>query len=157
MNSFIFCIAFNFLTISGTIQLYDKNLKTFCSNADNLINISKQNDIDPFVYASLIYYESRWTNNLRSTAGACGLSQVIPKYIKNTTCQDLMNPKISLKVGAQALSYWKKHSKGSIEKALKCYSTGYKCSYTSYSKRIINLSHAIKKQYNKINNIIRSH
>jgi soluble lytic murein transglycosylase-like protein len=147
MNSFVFCIAFNFLSISNKIDIYDYQLSNLCQNADELINISQQNNIDPFVYASLIYYESRWTPNLKSPKGACGLSQVIPKYVKGVNCKDLMDPKISLKIGAKALSYWKKHSKGSISKALKCYSTGYKCNYGAYSKRIMSLSKKVKKQY----------
>ena len=147
INSFILCISFNFLSISNSIDIKSSGLSTLCQNANYLNQIYEEYKIDPFIYSSLIYYESRWEPNLKSHAGACGLSQVLHKYVKGVSCKDLFDPKSSMLYGAKNLSYWKKYKKGSISKALKCYSTGYKCSYSSYSRRIIKLSKLIKNQY----------
>jgi soluble lytic murein transglycosylase-like protein len=150
INGFILCMSFNFLSISNSIDINTQGLTTLCNNAEYLNKMYKDYQIDPFVYSSLIYYESRWQPNLKSNAGACGLSQVLHKYLKGISCKDLFDPKVSILYGAKSLSYWKKYKKNSIRKALKCYSTGYKCSYSSYSRRIIKLSKLIKHQYETI-------
>lgn len=150
INGFLLCISFNFLSISNTIDIKEEGLQTLCNNAHHLNEIKNKYNIDPFIYASLIYYESRWQPKVRSHAGACGLSQVLHKYIKGVSCEDLFEPETALFHGAKNLAYWKKYKDGSISNALKCYSTGYKCSYSSYSKRILLLSKKIRNQYNQI-------
>lgn len=143
-------MSFNFLSISNVIDIKSEGLSTLCANAHYLNETYQEYDIDPFVYASLIYYESRWQPKVKSPVGACGLSQVMHKYAKGISCKDLYEPETALLQGAKNLAYWKNYKKGSIAKALKCYSTGYKCSYSSYSKRILKLSKRIRRQYNQI-------
>lgn len=157
MNSLLLCLTFNFLTISQSIDITESGLHTVCENAEHLIETSTEFNIDPFVYASLIYNESRWLPNLTSPVGACGLSQVMPKYIKGVNCNDLFVPKTSIYHGAKNLKYWVSYKNGSIKKALQCYATGYKCKYPSYAKRVLNLSKKLKNQYNQLKDRMKEH
>lgn len=158
MNSFALCIAFNFLLIQGNIYVKDSALKTMCSNAKYIISKSKQFNIDPFVLTALIYHESRWQKDATGTAGDCGLAQTLHKYIPNTTCKDLHNPKIAIHHGAKFLNtfknYLKVKSKPHAPKDyLKCYPSGYKCACTrcnQYSNKIMKLANKIKQKYIKI-------
>ena len=111
MNSFALCIAFNFLLSQGTIHVKDSSLKTMCANAQTVISESKNFNIDPFILTSLIYHESRWEKNANGPTGDCGLSQVLHKYIPNTTCKDLHNPKLAIYHGARLLNIFRNYLK----------------------------------------------
>jgi hypothetical protein len=158
MNSFALCIAFNFLLSQGSIYVKDSALKTMCSNAKTVIVESQRFDIDPFVLTSLIYHESRWQRDATGPTGDCGLAQNLHKYIPNTTCKDLHNPKVGIHHGAKFLSafktYLKRNSKPHSPKDyLKCYPSGYRCACTrcnQYSRKVMNLANKIKEKYTKI-------
>ena len=73
----------------------------------------KQNDIKPEVFLGLIMTESMWNHKVVSYAGACGLTQVLPKYSKkyggkdrNLTCDELKDPVTSIQTGGRILNYW---------------------------------------------------
>jgi soluble lytic murein transglycosylase-like protein len=149
IDGFVLCLAFNFLSIQNQIDLTNLGLRTVCKNSHYLADIQKEYNINPFVYAALIYNESRWIPTAISHKGACGLTQVLPKYTKNN-CNELKDPHTSMREGAKKLAYWKKYKKGSIFKALNCYSSGYKCNNPAYSKRVLKISKRLKKQYNRI-------
>jgi len=149
IDGFVLCLAFNFLSLNNQIDIKDSGIRNACKNSHHLATVSQEYNIDPFVYAALIYNESRWVPDLVSPAGACGLTQVLHKYVK-PTCNQLKEPETSIIYGAKSLSYWKKYKKGSMFKALNCYSSGYKCNNPAYSRRILKISKKLKKQYNII-------
>ena len=86
---------------------------------------------------SLIHYESRWTPNTVSRSGACGLTQVIPRYTKNPkqNCRQLKDPQTSIETGTRTLRRWiNKYGKGNLSKGLCGYNAGYTCG-RRYNKR----------------------
>ena len=99
---------------AAVIALGMHNADNACKHMETVVEASKQYDVDPALMVALIYVESRWTDNAKSNAGACGLTQVIPKWTggkatggKKYTCSQLQqNPKLSIEVGTQIYSWW---------------------------------------------------
>jgi len=84
---------------------------------------------------SMIKEESGWWPNTRSRAGACGLTQVMPKYSKYS-CAQLKDPKTSIREGAKKLSYWvHDYGVGDYKIGLCGYNGGYVCKRASGAKR----------------------
>ena len=112
---------------------------------------AKKENIDPYILTSIIYTESRFRPNAVSSAGACGLTQVIPKYsVGKLTCKQLKNPKTSIYAGAASLNQWiKKRGKKKYKEALACYNAGNKCLKSSHGKRyatiVVNLADKLRK------------
>jgi soluble lytic murein transglycosylase len=117
---------------------------------------AKRNKLDPELLAALIFVESSYYPHVVSKAGACGLTQVVPRWTggKETgrikySCQQLKNPRTAIKVGAQILSYnIRVYAKGNTNKGLCYYNAGTKCitSETFYKKLYyVKLINKIKK------------
>jgi len=113
-----------------------------------VIEASKEHNISPYTLAALIFYESSWYTKVKSHAGACGLTQVIPKYSKYS-CKQLFVPQVSIKEGAAKLRGWidftvRKHKYEDEAKALACYNAGYVCLDNSrarqYSRKVSELA-----------------
>lgn len=131
-------------------DLTSQKLVTACQNTYNLFDSAKYNNISPYVLASLIYQESRWQIDAVSPVKACGLTQVIGKYI-GVNCKTLTSsPEFSIESGAFVLSNYLNHTKGDLNKALQCYSTGYKCNYPKYARSIIRRANLIKQKHKAI-------
>lgn len=103
---------------------------------EHLIRVeAKKNNIEPELLASLIFVESAFLPDAQSSVGACGLTQVVPKWTggKETkgvsyTCQQLKKPETSIRVGAEILSYnIRVYAKGNVDKGLCVYNAGTKC------------------------------
>lgn len=150
INPITFCIAFQFLVAEGKLEARENSVITFCQQAPNLIESAFENNISPFILASIIYTESRWDPSLKSHKGACGLAQVIPKYFGVTCATMIQNPDLAIETGAFAFSTWKKHAKGDRHKALQCYSSGNKCSYPLYANNVISNANILKKTYERL-------
>ena len=102
--------------------------KYACTHTKQIVKECKKHNIDPIVFVSLIHVESNWRPHVVSYANACGLTQVIPKYSRGYTCQQLKKPKTSIKVGARILGYWlNKYAKGNYYTALCGYNAGFRC------------------------------
>lgn len=94
-----------------------------------------KNGIEPELLAAVIFVESSFHTEVVSSANACGLTQVVPRWTggKETkkikyTCKQLKNPITSIKVGAQVLSYnTRVYAKGHRDKGLCYYNAGMKC------------------------------
>ena len=104
-----------------------------------------KNDLEPELLAALIFVESSFYPNVVSSANACGLTQVVPKWTGGPetkgikyTCQQLKNPETSIKVGAQILSYnIRVYGKGNENKGLCIYNAGTRCiTKKGYYKRL---------------------
>ena len=143
MNPIFFCIALNL-----TFALPPNSMNIACSQAEHLIHMSAATQVSPFVLASLIWHESRWEKDAVSQVKACGLTQILVKYSKYT-CKELKKPSLSIREGAITLLYWSKRAKN-IAKALACYNSGYKCNSVRYSKKILQKSALLKKNYKRI-------
>ena len=88
--------------------------------------------MDPEVVVALIHQESRWKVGAVSRAGACGLTQVLPKYAK-ISCYELKDPVISIWIGTKMLSTWLyRFGRGDYRKGLCGYNGGYRCGERSY-------------------------
>lgn len=113
-----------------------------------------QHRIDPKLIESLIEEESAWDPEAISSAGAMGLTQVMPEWRGSEICRayashsDIFQPSKNLDCGLAILSHEiKKH--GSVKLALQAYNGGSKCtnsvknptcfrSTEQYANRIIN-------------------
>ena len=94
MTAEALCLALTMATQSFG-PLPAENLELACSQAEHLIQASEEYGFEPTLMAGLIYIESRWTADAVSRAGACGLTQVIPRYVEET-CNELKNPTTSI-------------------------------------------------------------
>jgi soluble lytic murein transglycosylase-like protein len=150
IDPILFCLVFQNLISFNKIDATPESAKVFCEHAESLVSAAQANGISPFILASIIYTESRWSPDRKSPRGACGLAQVIPKYY-GVTCQEMIDhPELAIETGAFAFSAWKKQTKGDRHKALQCYSTGNKCSYPGYADRVIYTANLFRKTYERL-------
>tara|TARA_Y100000310_G_C20519780_1_gene733077 strand:- start:355 stop:897 length:543 start_codon:yes stop_codon:yes gene_type:complete len=138
------------LLCSAVLALSMPRAEYACRYMDLLVKEAEKNDIEPEIFVALIHRESRWKPWAESGAGACGLTQVIPRYGRpKTACVKLKRPRTSIKVGAKTLAYWiYEYGRGDYKKGLCGYNGGYKCGRYSehYAHFIINYAEAIREQ-----------
>lgn len=123
------------VTLPSVVTMSKKQKRNVCEYEHHISKFSKENNLDPALLASVIYVESGFLPRVVSKAGACGLTQVIPKYTggpetnyRKYTCKQLKDPETSIKAGAKILSYIiKKYAHGNKDKALCMYSAGTIC------------------------------
>ena len=89
--------------------------------------------LDPTLVAAVIYAESRFDPNVRSSAGAVGLMQVLPEtgeFIARSSGgtdfveADLRDPDINVRYGTWLFDYLRKRYGGDLEAALAAYHAG---------------------------------
>ena len=139
---------------SATIALALPRADYACKHMDTLVTEAEENQISPTVLIALIHEESRWKPWAVSRAGACGLTQVMPKYTKGRwSCRTLKRPKTALRAGATILSYWV-HVYGESDYTIGLcgYNGGYRCKgknksrrSLSYAKRVLKMSVELEK------------
>lgn len=115
-----------------------------CKIMPTIVEQAEQRGLDPFIFTSLIFHESAFRPRVVSSAGACGLTQVLPQY-SDYTCDQLKKPKTSIKAGMIALSYWLTRAKGDLVHGLCGYNAGNVC---INNKRSVRASH-VKRVYSK--------
>tara|TARA_B100001057_G_C22805926_1_gene933429 strand:+ start:822 stop:1280 length:459 start_codon:yes stop_codon:yes gene_type:complete len=124
--------------------------KKACKYTPQIVESSKNHRIEPEIMIGLIFVESSFHRKVESSAGACGLTQIIPKYTgkitKKYSCDYLKrNPLESIDAGAKILRWWidwhtenqlkKKYAKEDILKRALCsYNAGFRCSGKRPSK-----------------------
>lgn len=137
-----------------TLGMSSVQNKRACEYMPLIIEEAKKVDIDPILFTSLIFHESAFRPRVVSSAGACGLTQVLPQY-SDYTCDQLKKPKTSIKAGMIALSYWLTRAKGDLVHGLCGYNAGNVCINNKssvrarhvkkiYSNSIINLANELK-------------
>lgn len=130
-----------------------------CDLAQNSIDFLRPiNNLDHFDLYALIIIESRWDDKAISTSGACGLTQVIPKY-SNYSCEDLLDSNISINAGTEALQYWLDKTDNDKRYALCSYGWGYSCVAAKkrrekhpglrYADRVLSVSNRLRLRYEK--------
>lgn len=137
------------LSTTPSFYITKDSLATACEITESIITYSYEESLDPFIVSALIYHESRYKADAKSKAGACGLTQVIPKYVKPTCKQLQSNTDLSVETGISVLKTWFVKSKGSYYRALQCYNSGYYCSNKPYAKKILETAKKIKTTYIK--------
>jgi soluble lytic murein transglycosylase-like protein len=122
-----------------------------CKHTAQIVKESKRHNFDPIVFVALIHVESNWLPHVVSSANACGLTQVIPKWSKGYTCKQLKNPKTSIKVGSRIFGYWlNKYAKGDYYKALCGYNAGFRCKGKRPNKWGMNYAKKVMKMATRI-------
>ena len=135
-----------------------------CKYTPQIIKSSNEQRIDPEVMIGLIFVESSFLRKVVSSAGACGLTQIIPKYTgkitKKYSCDYLKrNPLESIDAGAKILRWWidwhtenqlkrsKNYTKEEILKRALCsYNAGFRCSGKRPSKGGMRYSRKVLKK-----------
>ncbi len=116
-------------------SMSDYQVRMVCKYEKTIEREASRNDIDPYLLGAMIFVESSYFPRAESSAGACGLTQVIPKWTggretkrKKYTCEQLKRPRTSIRVGAQVLSYSiRVYAKGDIDKGICYYNAGAIC------------------------------
>jgi soluble lytic murein transglycosylase-like protein len=86
---------------------------------DETINIlSKEHGVDPRLVKAVIRVESFYDPYAKSSAGACGLMQLMPKTAKQMGVKDIFNPLDNIIGGIKYLKYLKTTHKIRSEKLL---------------------------------------
>ena len=89
--------------------------------------------LDPTLVAAVVFAESRFDPNVRSSAGAIGLMQVLPgtgEFIARSTGgtdfveADLRDPDLNVRYGTWLLDYLRKRYDGDVSSALAAYHAG---------------------------------
>ena len=119
----------------ATLQMNKTQARNVCKYEHLIEKEARKNNIEPELLASVIYVESGFYPHVVSKANACGLTQVIPRWTggketgrKKYSCEQLKNPRTSIRVGAKILGYIiKNYAKGNENKALCMYNAGSVC------------------------------
>ena len=134
-----------------------------CKNMQNVVDSAKKHDVDPALLLSLIHHESRWQPKSVSRSNACGLTQVIPRWTggrstakKKYTCKQLFEPKLSIDVGAQVLSFWMRtYARGRWKVGLCGYNAGYRCKGKTPHARGMQYATNVRKTAKKIKRFVK--
>ena len=152
------------VSISMSIGDRPENTLFACQHMKTLVNAAHENNVEPETLLSLIHHESRWKPDAVSHAGACGLTQIMPKWTgddnigtSSLTCGQLKMPKTSIKMGAKVLSYWvHKYGKGNYTVGLCGYNAGFRCKGETphvrgmmYSRKVIKTAKKMRYKIDK--------
>lgn len=88
-----------------------------------IVETSQKYDIDPLTIAALIRQESTYRSQVTSSAGAVGLTQVMPKFWQQSCPGNLFDEATNINCGTYILAKYEK-SAGSMKKALAYYNVG---------------------------------
>ncbi|MGZ5474872.1 MAG: lytic transglycosylase domain-containing protein [Thermoanaerobaculia bacterium] len=89
-----------------------------------IYNEAKKNNVRPELVAAMIQQESRFKPTARSSTGAQGLMQLVPKTGRWMGARNLMNPVENIQAGAKYLKYLHEQFNGNETKAIAAYNAG---------------------------------
>jgi hypothetical protein len=100
---------------------------------------SAKNGVDPFLMLALMYVESGFNYTARSSAGALGLTQVIPLWHKDKvkSAVTLFDPKVNIDVGAQVLAEYQRWHNNDTRRALLQYNGSLHIPGAGYAKKVV--------------------
>ena len=139
--------------------------KFACDHMKEIVENSIANDIRPEILVALIHQESRFKPWAVSRSGACGLTQILPRYtgdkatgVQKLSCEQLKNPTVSITAGAKTLAYWVfKYGRGNYRVGLCGYNKGFRCKGQTphprgmgYARSVLSLSKQIKGEVMKL-------
>ncbi|WP_228146223.1 lytic transglycosylase domain-containing protein [Acinetobacter sp. ANC 4648] len=131
----------------GIQSAYSVSPNTANRIAPMIVQSADQYQIDPLLIAATIRQESSYRTNVVSSAGAVGLTQVIPRYWQQSCPGDLFEESTNINCGALILAKYNQ-SAGSWKKALAYYNVGP----TGY-----NTNRKMKKQGKKYAKQVKKH
>ena len=160
------CLALGLVGASPSLSpLPEDRVEFACQQMETLVTEAEAEGFDPTVIAGLIYVESRWSPTAVSRSGACGLTQVIPRYV-DESCTELKDPKTSIQVGVASLKKWttkrvKRNGRlvrvprsGGLREALACYNAGNACLKSSrgaaYASAVLRHAKRLSRAYDQI-------
>lgn len=150
------------------------NAEIACKHMETVIDAADKNDVPVEILNSLIVTESAWAPRAVSHAGACGLTQVMPKYtggratggVKYTCKQLTSNPDLSIRVGAKVYRWWLTNyakcrtelcSRNKHRIALCGYNAGFRCKGErpnrqgmSYAEKVLSRSDRLARQIQRM-------
>lgn len=88
-----------------------------------IVQSADQYHLDPLMMAALIRQESTYRSQVVSSAGAVGLTQVMPRYWQQTCLGNLYDEATNINCGSFILAKYEQ-SAGSLKKALGYYNVG---------------------------------
>ena len=156
------------LLCAAVLSLGMTNADNACHHMSTVVEVADKHGYPPELLVSLIYIESRWTDDAKSWAGACGLTQVVPKWTGGRatggvkyTCQQLrQSPELSIRVGGQVYSDWLRryarcrkgrHCSTSKYRVSLCgYNAGYQCKGENPSATGMKYASAVLSRQRKI-------
>jgi soluble lytic murein transglycosylase-like protein len=107
--------------------------------------------LDPILVLALIKIESNFDPKAVSSAGAIGLTQIIPFWHadKGVTAKSALNPEFSIHAGVKILVEYLGWHKGDLRKALLQYNGSLKIKGAKYADNVLSMK-------TKINNFVES-
>ena len=148
--------------IAGMIAAHNPTLSNPATVASEIVEISKNNAIDPFFVAAIISVESRFIHDAKSNVGARGLMQIMPataKYLadeESFKINKLNDTKTNLTLGISYVKELIEKYNGNKMLALSAYNWGpgnvdkksrIPTSVKSYAKKIIQRTAQWHSQY----------
>ena len=142
------------LICAAILSIGMPNAEYACKHMDSVVKYSEKYNIDPVILTALIHVESRWKPKAESKSGACGLTQVIPKWSRKfgyVSCNRLKrDPEMAIRKGAQILDYWiNNYNRGNVRLGLCGYNAGYRCrgkskifdtpGHTRYTRQVLKM------------------
>jgi len=128
---------------------------------DTIVEYTKQYNLQPELVSSLIFAESGYDKDAKSSAGAIGLMQVLPSTAVEIAEKlqkvnyDLYNPKDNIEFGCYYLNYLLEYYNGDILYALCAYNAGLNnVSYWNFDGDIEKIP--IKQTKNYIKKILKN-
>ena len=105
------------------------NEHNICSNVKLISELSAKHKIDSHLFVSIMWAESRFKEQAKSKGGACGITQVLPKYTRpRVDCDDLKDPKIGIYYGYKTFStFYNQYAKQDTDISLCAYNAGFRC------------------------------
>ncbi len=86
---------------------------------------AREAQVEPALLVGLVRAESNFRNDVRSAAGAVGLTQVIPATARAKKCGDLSDPYQNLLCGARVLAGFLAYYNGDVILGLSGYNAGH--------------------------------
>ena len=148
------------MIMPATLQMNKSQAKNVCKYEHIIVAEAKKNKIEPELLASVIYVESAFLPHVVSSANACGLTQVIPRWTggretarKKYTCKQLRVPETSIRVGAKILGFLiRYYAKGNENKGLCMYNAGSVCLRKKNFYKKSNYVKRVRRIYDTITN-----
>ena len=149
MSAELLCIAI--------LNIGMPNAEFACQQMEHVVNAADDLNFEPEILVAMIHYESRWNPAAVSGSGACGLTQVVPRWTNpRKTCQQLLFAPTSIYEGTKMLRRWMdRFGRGSLSRALCGYNAGYSCRSQGsrgwrYARKIQRLARRIKAQVRQV-------
>lgn len=108
---------------SGIQKAYSVSPDTANRVSPIIVQSADKYAVDPLLIAATIRQESSYRSTVTSSAGAVGLTQVIPRYWQQSCPGDLFDENININCGSYVLAKYNQ-SAGSWKKALAYYNVG---------------------------------